>query len=72
MDMTDNQPDEPEDQALLAFLDAQRDAMLSIVEGAGRGGVAAAGRAVGLDTGSHIELPWDEGRPLPPAGTVRL
>jgi hypothetical protein len=30
MDMTDNQP---EDQALLAFLDAQRDAVLSIVAG---------------------------------------
>jgi hypothetical protein len=33
MDMTGNQPENPEDQALLTFLDAQRDAVLSIVEG---------------------------------------
>ena len=31
--MTGNQPEDPEGQALLAFLDAQRDAVLSIVEG---------------------------------------
>ncbi len=31
--MTGGQPEDPEDQALLAFLDAQRDAVLSIVEG---------------------------------------
>jgi uncharacterized damage-inducible protein DinB len=33
MDMTGNQPEDPEDQALLAFLDAQHDSVLSIVEG---------------------------------------
>jgi len=33
MDMTGNQPEGPEDQALLAFLAAQRDAVLSIVDG---------------------------------------
>jgi len=33
MDMTGNQPVETEDQALLAFLDAQRNVVLSIVEG---------------------------------------
>jgi Protein of unknown function (DUF664) len=33
MDMTGNQPEDPEDQALLDFLDAQRDAVLAIVEG---------------------------------------
>jgi hypothetical protein len=31
MDMTGNQPEDPADQALLAFLDAQRAAVLSIV-----------------------------------------
>ena len=31
--MTGNQPEDPEDQALLAFLAAQRDAVLSIVAG---------------------------------------
>ncbi|MBJ7594911.1 MAG: DinB family protein [Candidatus Dormibacteraeota bacterium] len=31
--MTGNQPEDPEDQTLLAFLDAQRDSVLSIVEG---------------------------------------
>jgi len=31
--MTGNQPENPEDQALLAFLAAQRDAVLAIVEG---------------------------------------
>ena len=31
--MTSNQPEDPEDQALLAFLAAQRDAVLSIVAG---------------------------------------
>jgi hypothetical protein len=31
--MTGNQPEDPEGQALLAFLDAQRHAVLSIVEG---------------------------------------
>jgi uncharacterized damage-inducible protein DinB len=30
--MTGNQPEDPEDQVLLAFLDAQRDSVLSIVE----------------------------------------
>ena len=44
--MTGNQPEDPEDHALLTFLAAQRGAVLSIVAG-GRGGVAAAGRAVG-------------------------
>jgi hypothetical protein len=33
MDMTGNQPEDPQDQVLLAFLDAQRNAVLSIVEG---------------------------------------
>jgi hypothetical protein len=33
MDMTGNQPVETEDQALPAFLDAQRNVVLSIVEG---------------------------------------
>jgi hypothetical protein len=33
MDMTGDQPEDPEDKALLAFLHAQRDAVLSIVEG---------------------------------------
>src|SRR5882757_7371964 len=33
MDMTANQPAETEDQVLLAFLAAQRDSVLSIVEG---------------------------------------
>jgi hypothetical protein len=33
MDMTGNQHEDPEDQALLAFLAAQRDSVLSIVEG---------------------------------------
>jgi Protein of unknown function (DUF664) len=33
MDMTGNQPEDTEDQALLAFLAAQRDAVLSIVAG---------------------------------------
>jgi hypothetical protein len=33
MDMTGNQPEDPQDQALLAFLAAQRDAVLSIVAG---------------------------------------
>jgi Protein of unknown function (DUF664) len=33
MDMTGNQPKDSEDQALLAFLAAQRDAVLKIVEG---------------------------------------
>src|SRR5579864_8219983 len=33
MDMTGNQPEDTEDQALLAFLAAQRDAVLTIVEG---------------------------------------
>jgi hypothetical protein len=33
MDMTGNRPEETEDQALLAFLDVQRDAVLSIVAG---------------------------------------
>jgi len=33
MDMTGNQPEDPEGQALLAFLDAQRDSVLSIVQG---------------------------------------
>src|SRR5580692_1014300 len=33
MDMTANQPEDPEDQVLLAFLVAQRDSVLSIVEG---------------------------------------
>src|SRR6266496_3963689 len=33
MDMTGNQPEDPEDQALLAFLAAQRDSVLSIVAG---------------------------------------
>ncbi len=31
--MTGNQPEDPEDQVLLDFLDAQRDSVLSIVEG---------------------------------------
>ena len=31
--MTANQPEDPEDQALLAFLAAQRDAVLSVVTG---------------------------------------
>ena len=31
--MTGNQPEDPADQALLAFLTAQRDAVLSIVAG---------------------------------------
>src|SRR4029077_14413786 len=33
MDITGNQPQDAQDQALLAFLDAQRDAVLAIVEG---------------------------------------
>jgi hypothetical protein len=33
MDMSGNQSEDPEDQALLAFLDAQRDSVLSIVAG---------------------------------------
>jgi hypothetical protein len=33
MDMTGDQPEDPEDQALLAFLEAQRDVVLSIVAG---------------------------------------
>jgi Protein of unknown function (DUF664) len=33
MGMTGNQPENPADQALLAFLDAQRDAVLAIVAG---------------------------------------
>jgi len=33
MDMTGDQPEDPEDQVLLAFLEAQRDAVLSIVAG---------------------------------------
>src|ERR1700685_3152106 len=33
MEMTSSQPEDPHDQALLAFLDAQRDAVLSIVAG---------------------------------------
>jgi hypothetical protein len=33
MDMTGNQPEGPQDQALLAFLAAQRAAVLSIVDG---------------------------------------
>jgi hypothetical protein len=33
MDMSGNQPADPQDQALLAFLDAQRGAVLSIVAG---------------------------------------
>lgn len=36
--MTGNQPVDPEDQALLASLDAQRDAVLSIVAGLGEEG----------------------------------
>ncbi len=31
--MNGNQHEDPEDQALLAFLDAQRDSVVSIVEG---------------------------------------
>jgi hypothetical protein len=33
MDMTGNRPENPEDHIVLAFLDAQREAVLSIVEG---------------------------------------
>ncbi len=49
--MTGNRIQGTEDQALLAFLHAQRDAVLSIVAGPGRGGVAPFDRAVGLDAG---------------------
>ncbi len=35
--MTGTQPEDPADQALLAFLDAQRGAVLSIVEGLDEG-----------------------------------
>src|SRR6266487_4828048 len=51
LDMTGNRIQGTEDQALLAFLHAQRDAVLSIVAGPGRGGVAPFDRAVGLDAG---------------------
>jgi len=55
--MTGNQPEDPEDQALLAFLNAQRDSVLSIVEGLDEEAIA---RRYGVDV-------WQQyGRDLEP------
>ena len=68
--MTGHQPEATEDQALLAFLAAQRDAVLSIVAGLDEG-VAPLGRAVGLDPSRAGRAPGRRRMALVPGGRDR-
>src|SRR5450755_2344859 len=83
MDMTGNQPEDPEGQALLAFLDAQRVAVLSIVAGLDeeawhRSVVPSGWTPAGLvDHLGGAEWHWFQGvvtgaRPEPPPGDEDL
>ena len=69
--MTGNRIEDTDDQALLGFLAAQRDAVLSIVAGLDEEAWHRVGRAVGLDTGRAGRAPGRRRVALVPGGRDR-